>query len=570
MNSADTMQEVFVLQISRIEMPRANPEKLLDLVEDAYLGKVVLPEFQRSFVWRREDIEELLVSILQGYFIGKFLILDTQPERALFPWRLVEGLQAVNPAAKQSNHSTLRLILDGQQRITSLFYVLHEPKIPLRNSRNPYQFFLRLDSLMEGNIEDAVCGISLADQRRVSEMQQMEAGGKAIKISIFREPNKFYQWLYSEQKAIDTDGKDILQSYHERLSSFMVPVVSITPEIGKENIINIFERINRTGISLSLFDLAAARLYLKGVDLRKLWEDFNQSFKSASKFMKPEFILKLICLWKNKEPKKSVLLDVIDEMKNDDFKAQWELACAWLVSAYERMISPQGYGAFEVKWIPYTTLIVPLAALLREVHDRQGGEDMFRKIDCWYWGSVFMQRYDQAVDTTSFRDVRDISKWMDGAPPPAWLSGFQAEQVGIPEVAEQRSSIYRGVMCLIVRAGARDFSTGQPAEFSTCDDDHIFPKSKYKQQRYVDSVLNHTIISSSSNKCKASKLPSEYLKQFLEKHGGDVQRLQETLDSHLITEQARQAMENDNFDAFIEARKRTLLEEINRHVKYVP
>ena len=200
------------MQMNRVEMPKANPENLLSLVRDAYSGKVVLPEFQRSFVWGREDIEELLISILQGYFIGTFLILDAQPERTLFPYRFVEGLEEVNPAAKQANHSTIRLILDGQQRITSLFYVLYEPNIPLRNSRNPYRFFLRIDSLMEGNIEDAVCGISLADQRRISEMQQMEAEGKAIKISIFRESNKFYQWLYSEQKVIDTYGKDILQS----------------------------------------------------------------------------------------------------------------------------------------------------------------------------------------------------------------------------------------------------------------------------------------------------------------------------------------------------------------------
>ena len=350
----------------------------------------------------------------------------------------------------------------------------------------------------------------------------------------------------------------------------MIPVVSITQEIGKENIINIFERINRTGISLSLFDLAAARLYLKGVDLRKLWESFISSHKFPPESMKPEFAIKLICLWEGKELRKSVLLDVIDSMHKEYFETRWNLACQWLVNAYKRITSLQGYGAFNAKWIPYTTLIVPLAALLQEVQNRQGGEDTFRKVDCWYWGSVFMQRYDQGVDTTIFRDVRDITNWMDGASPPAWLEGFRAEQVGISEVTEQRSSIYRGVMCLIARAGAKDFSTGQSAEFSTCDDDHIFPKSKYKQQKYVDSILNRTLISSSSNKCKASKLPSEYLKLFLEKHGGDAQRLQETLDSHLIKEQARQAMENDNFDAFIEARKQTLLEEINHLVKYVP
>jgi len=60
-----------------IETPKPNPENLLSIMRDAYAGKVVTPEFQRSFVWAREDIEQPLVSILQGYFIGTFLMLDT-------------------------------------------------------------------------------------------------------------------------------------------------------------------------------------------------------------------------------------------------------------------------------------------------------------------------------------------------------------------------------------------------------------------------------------------------------------------------------------------------------------
>lgn len=81
----------------------------------------MIPEFQRSFVWGREDIEELLVSILQGYFIGTFLMLDTRADESLFPFRVVEGLEQLNPRASPYHHETIRLVLDGQQRVTSLF-----------------------------------------------------------------------------------------------------------------------------------------------------------------------------------------------------------------------------------------------------------------------------------------------------------------------------------------------------------------------------------------------------------------------------------------------------------------
>jgi uncharacterized protein with ParB-like and HNH nuclease domain len=107
-----------------VEAPKANPEKLLTILQDACDGKVVLPEFQRNFLWPRDSIEELLVSILQGYFVGTLLLLDTQSTNPLFPFRNIEGLELVNPNAKPLSHSTIRLALDGQQRITSLFYAL--------------------------------------------------------------------------------------------------------------------------------------------------------------------------------------------------------------------------------------------------------------------------------------------------------------------------------------------------------------------------------------------------------------------------------------------------------------
>ena len=56
--------------------------------------------------------------------------------------------------------------------------------------------------------------------------------------------------------------------------------------------------------------------------------------------------------------------------------------------------------------VPYTTMIVPLAVLLRLVEEARGGEDMYRKVNRWYWANVFTQRYDSAVDTKSDSLIR--------------------------------------------------------------------------------------------------------------------------------------------------------------------
>lgn len=553
--------------IPKVETPKANPENLLTLVQAAYEGKVVLPEFQRSFVWERENIEELLVSILQGYFIGTFLILDTPVESALFPFRPVEGLDKVNPYVLPGRHATVRLVLDGQQRLTSLFYVLYEPPMPLKNSQNPYRFFLRLDLLLDGSPEEAVCGVSLGDRGRLAAMQQMVEKGEAIGFSLFRDPGRFYGWLYQEHQGLASHDRDILHAFYQRVAGFMVPVVAISPEAGEDNIVNIFERINRTGVSLSLFDLAAARLYRKGIHLRELWNAFKQSDARLAELIRPEFMLKIISLWLDKEPRKGAILNVVGSLDKSRFEELWEQACEWVRRAYQRLSSPDGYGAFDPKWIPYTTILVPLAALMRQISEGHGGEEMYRKLDRWYWGSVFTQRYDQAVDSTTYRDVRSIGEWLAGGPCPPWLESFQPEQLNLFEIEGQRSSIYRGVMCLVVAAGAKDFISGQPSVLAECQDDHIFPWAKFQDQLQVDSIVNRTLISSTSNQIKSHKLPSEYLQLFLEKHGGDWRRLQATLDSHLISEEARQAMERNDFGAFLKARQAALQKEIARRVK---
>lgn len=539
-----------------VDTPKANPENLIQIMRAAYDGKVVIPEFQRSFVWTREDIEELLVSILQGYFVGTFLMLDTPTEQPMFPFRLVEGVQQVNPSARAHNHATVRLVLDGQQRVTSLFYVLYEPPLPLRNTKNPYKFYFRLDLALDADPSDAVSGISLSDRRRTAEMQRMIAEHRAIPFSLLRDSSAFYKWFYQEQKFLKTEKeKELVEGFYHRFQNFMVPVVALSAEAGKDNIVNIFERINRTGVTLSLFDLAVARLYLKQIRLRDLWESFERENPEAADTIKPEFLLKVIAMSRGREPRKGTLLDVVDELSKEEFEAEWAAAAEYVARAYERMTAPKGgYGAFSPTWIPYSTMLVPLAVMLRKVDALKGGAEMFGKVDRWYWASVFTQRYDSAVDTKSFSDVREMEDWLKGGSAPGWLASVSPDGIDL-NVDEPGSALYRGLMCLVVLEGARDFMTGQVANLNDCHDEHIFPKSKFGKTHEVNLILNRTLISASSNVAKGNRTPSEFLLKMLEKHGGDWSRVTSTLASHLILQAGVEALRRDDFDAFVEARR---------------
>lgn len=123
----------------------------------------------------------------------------------------------------------------------------------------------------------------------------------------------------------------------------------------------------------------------------------------VAEVIKPEFLLKVISLLEGKETKKGTLLDVIDALDPAKFRKQWEIATQFMVEAYKRVTYNGGYGAFAENWIPYTTMLVPLAALLQAIQQRRGAEAMYRKVDRWYWASVFTQHYDSAVDTKTHK-----------------------------------------------------------------------------------------------------------------------------------------------------------------------
>jgi hypothetical protein len=266
----------------------------------------------------------------------------------------------------------------------------------------------------------------------------------------------------------------------------------------------------------------------------------------------------VIALQKGKEPRKRNLLDVINELEGEAFNSLWNEATESIVQAHKRITNH--YGAFEKKWIPYTTLIIPLACLLDKLKKKSAGEEDYRKLDCWYWGSIFSQRYDQGVDTKTYQDVRDIGNWINGAEKPEWLKKLSTQDLNL-DIDEPQSAIYLGIMNLVASRGANDFLNGQPAKLHQCEDDHIFPDSVYRKnyEDRVDVIFNRTLISEKTNNRKGKKLPSDFFNDCLSKHGNDDTRLIKTLRSHFISKEAYYALKENNFEKFIEERYKRIV-----------
>ena len=173
-------------------------EKLLDLVDEARKGKIVLPQFQRNFVWSRDDITALLVSILEGHFIGSFLLLETESDNLPFAVRPLEG---VNPNGIKPD----RMVLDGQQRLTSLHYAFAAPEIPLRYTKYPYRFFLDLRKVTAQKWDEAIYS-DRNDYVTAMLPQSYQFENLIIPLTVVENwntwLNEYEQWLVERDKDL--------------------------------------------------------------------------------------------------------------------------------------------------------------------------------------------------------------------------------------------------------------------------------------------------------------------------------------------------------------------------------
>jgi len=565
----------------------SDKKRLMDLVERAMVGRIALPQFQRDFVWDRDSIEELIRSLLRGYYIGSFLFLETDRDHLPFGIRPIAGARQVDGVVPEY------LVLDGQQRITALHYVFAAPAIPLRWTSYPYQFFIDLNRLPDIEREDDAVWSARADA--AGGLEELAIQYERAVLPLTQLPrwedwsSNYGQWL-AEQKGSDAlmewykNVRPVWDFYIKRVRDALIPVISL-PRVapgdrdGIAQICSIFEKLNSTGLKLSVFDLLTARLFRDGVDLHELWKSALRQYPLLRCFAGGEpdleeapadefgvLLLRTVALLRGREVKGRKLI----ELEAQDFPADWMRAAEAMERALIRVTStsPDGFGAFEPRWLPYTTNLPVLAATLAQFEERRAGAGAYAALRRWYWASVFLQRYGGSTETVTYADYQELMGYVfGGGPEPTAFREARERIVDNPgfslSLVTRQNAVYRGVMNLIACRGARDFAASDHIAFHELDGHHIFPRA-FLAERGVDgdranTVVNKTLIKGSTNRRISRSRPSRYLQEVI-----PAERREEILASHLIPPEAVRAMEADDYEGFLVARERALLAEIRR------
>jgi len=559
------------------------PETIREIVKYAAQGEWVLPAFQRPYVWNEEQIRELLESILLDYFIGNFLIWEVKRNKNDLELR-TDYIEGTNPKSDRVNG----IILDGQQRITSLYKATTDPEVGwFEYNKTPSYFYVDFNAWMGGTQKDSI--VEIAHKKYSDEETYESLYFPFYQIENYRTWTDGLRKYLRNKRGIDDDKiDDIIDFISTKLDHFWknykVPIIRLPENIDLKSMSIIFERINTKGQELNVFDLLVARLFRYDVELRKLWDKIkeeNGEIKRYYRIYKEKIQISMVqgmSLYYNPthSAKRKDILNIFESVyKNKpkgSFETDWKDFAEYLNEAIKRIEnSRNGYGVRGEKNLPSTSTLPVLAALLKKIKELGGNADLYSKLDMWYWSAILTNAYSGSADSVMAQDVKDVIEWFNNdkniprtvVQARRFWEPIRKDPKYLEEMQAPSNSVYKGILCLIGLKGARDFTTGQPFEISKANNiDHIFPKSKFKENQYVNSILNMTWLTGETNKnIKKAKLPSEFIEEFRAKFNSE-EEFKKVLESHFITEEAYQAMKEDNFEMFLEKRGEVILKEI--------
>ena len=559
------------------------PIGINEIIKFANSTEWAIPDFQRYFVWDEEDVRGFLNSIFHGYYVGALLLWDVKGKEELG----VIGVQGV----EQKKIKCDKIVLDGQQRITSLNYAIHAPKFNLEKEDSPSYFYIDFGNYVQNIKYDEVIKVS---KHRISD----EICFEKLLFPLFKLENK-EEWLSDLEdyifNQIDDDNSTkeeykkinlIIRIIRDRLvfiyTEFQFPQVILPNSIPIDAVAEIFERINSTGKELDTFDLFIVRLSRYKIKLRDLWvksietySKINEYYTSPKSPVKKinRYILESLALsfTKLRSCKRKDILDLYQTNNETvaSFEKKWYDSSKYVDKAIDFLENSQkGFGVSSREELPYESMIPILATLLREidVNFTDENRNCLVKLKNWYWTSVFDVRYSSGVEGKKSSDCREMIEWFSNDEKiPSFIVDFRESfytNLRLKNVRSKGMSKYKGVMCILACNGAVDFEKSINFEDLKAHKDHIFPKSKFKRNGLENSILNMTWQTSDTNLKKQAKLPSEYIKQTIEKKfkGKEDEFKKEVLESHLINDDAFEYMKNDQFEEFIQEREKTILE----------
>jgi hypothetical protein len=573
-------------------------EDLKDILRWADDGKLQLPDFQRDYVWGDEDVRSLIASVAKGFPVGALLTLETGGVVEFKP-RLLEGVGAKEVKPEQ-------LLLDGQQRITSLFQsaFAKRPVKTRTQKKTEIERFYYLDIKRAvsaiADVEDAIIGVPASrvmkkDFGRGTEIdlssREAEFQHDAFPLNqVFDSREWFYGWRdYWRPKGRDVSDleRDFDRGVVDRFSRYKMPIIKLDKGNSREAICLVFEKVNVGGKKLDAFELVTAIYAADNYPLRDDWngpEDKTKPGRRARIIGAPNRrdvlaevastdFLQACTLLHTRDQRSVAARSGATGKDLPQISCKREALLALPLTAYKAYSEAVERGFVEaggflnehkIIWhrdVPYPPQIVALASVFAVLDRAAQTAAAKTKLGQWFWCVTLTEQYGSSTETKLARDVPELIDWLTGGgglPSSIDTALFQSDR--LRSLRSRLSAAYKGLHALVMRQGCLDFITGRPTDIMTFFNDridvhHIFPEKWCKDRGITpavyNSIVNKTPLSKVSNITIGGNAPSEYLKRIEEKQGVASAKLDDILRTHLIEPDLLRA---DDFKTFFDKR----------------
>lgn len=575
--------------------PKSNDTNLSDLLKDANSGKMQLPEFQRSWTWDDERIRGILASLSQNYPMGAIMLLQYGNPEIKLKYRLLEGVHDIHVVPES-------LILDGQQRMTSIYLsaFCKDPVHTVDAQKNPRlkYYYFDMEKCVDSYIDRFDAILAVPEDKKVKtdfdrkvvldlSTRQKEYEHKAFPVNIIFDSNERVEWLLGymkyyeshkrEQELFNNFNKEII----ETITSYKLPVIQLDKSTPREAVCKVFENVNTGGVPLTVFELVTAAYATQSFNLRDDWRKCRNVIRGKGETLRTDLFdgidetaflttVTLYTSFLNKIDGKSGMVsckkkDVLS-LPFESYQKNRDAVLRGFNIARNFLLNYQ--CVYRLRDLPYTTQIIPLAAICAYLGENKCNEPRTLKIlSRWYWCGILGEMYGGANETRYANDIEDVVNEVQGKNSlNRTLNNAFFSSTRLLTLQTRLSAAYKGIMALIYKAQCEDFVNGitvnkVSAMIKSPDIHHIFPQ-KYcldngiKKERW-NSIVNKTPLLPESNRAIGGQAPSQYLLRIL-KRNEDLSEsvLRKRITSHFINYDALK--ENDFDTCFIDRAKKLL------------
>ncbi len=501
-----------------------------ELLRRAKNHSLTIPQFQRNFVWKQTQTRLLVDSMSRSFPIGSLLLLASNPELPLSARPIMAAIRDEDSTGDNVSDSAAKddeyHILDGQQRITSIAHVFLD-------AHPTQRYYVDLRKILEKHHDRVESSWIIARQRGVINPARKDRDRLLradIILNQFEAHSAVTEYIEDSKDFCDHDKQwrreaaARINGVFETIRNYKVPVVVLERDSGVESICRVFETINSTGTRLTTFDLAVARFYHPGLDLRKLWDVAKEAHPILKDYkVDGERVLQVLSLMTafkrgvdRPEPTRTYQLN----LKSDEIKEGWQGAAQSLAEAYG-WAQAQGARA-PLKTLPSQNLLVVLAAVrqLRRVETGKDSWDNHDSIRRWYFSKVMQAGASQASNYRIGQDFRALRRHaLEGKPLEPVEVTLNAESILELKPSDVRYKSLQNVFAMTIR---QDLVTGNIIDSeSVLHDHHIFPSSASRKRdlpkNMVDGICNRIPVLGESNQSLGEGYPQEYFRKMAER-----------------------------------------------------